>query len=287
MAVEQVVQFGFLNMVATPHPAGVYARLLNAVANTPVRFWGDTYAAITPLKPDPNKPTLHLSRLVIWTEIDPDAPAINKTKLTETSLSDLDFSAPANVGFNGRSFYWMLNEKTHVLSFELTNEQGKTISIGRCARIFEWLLSPEMLGYDAEAVEITVLPEEDALQRVLGIERLDRIDILVKRPNADDITAKTNAIMAELDEQNVKRQEITFIRENGTDGIELNEKNRTIAEVAAHNGYVASKGRDGEGISETRSTKEYPKIIKVSLDIGATAIGNLRNFAESIRANRE
>jgi Domain of unknown function (DUF4747) len=208
MAQGQVVEFGFINVVATPHPKGVYLSLLKRAANSPVNFWGDQYAAITSPRAYDNEPDLFVGRLVTWTEINEDEPAINKQRLTETSLADLNFSVPADVGFNGRVFYYMLNEKTHVVSVELKNEFGKSISAGRTGKIFSRLMSPEVLGIDSEIVEVTVIPEEDALDWVMGIDRLDRIEILVKRPNADDITAKTNRIMNELDAQNVKRQEL-------------------------------------------------------------------------------
>ena len=286
MADGQLVEFGFLNVVATPHPKGVYERLLKQSSNTPVNFWGDQYAAITEPKAVENEPGLFVGRLVTWTEIDPSEPAINKSRLTETSLSDLNFTVPSDVGFNGRVFYYMLNEETHVVSVELKNEFGKSISIGRAARVFDRLMSAQILGVQSEAVEVTVIPKEDALDWVLGLKRLDRIEILVKRPNADDITAKTNRIMKELDDQNVKRQEMTFSRESGKSGIDLNERNMDYAAVASDNGHVATKGKDEDGESEARSTKEYPKIVKVFLDAGQTVLASLREQAKRIRPNR-
>lgn len=286
MATERVVSFGFLNVVATPHPRGVYERLLRQAANTPVQFWGEQFAAISALRQIDDEPDLFLGRLVIWTEIDPDAPAINKERLTEANLSDLEFSPPANVGFNGRTFYWVLNQARHIITLELTNEAGKTVSPMRGARIFENLLSSDVLGINSEAVEVTVIPEEDALTHVLGIERLDKVEILVKIPNADDISAKRKKIMKELQDQKVKRQELVFTRESGTDGIDLNAKNTTYAQVAsAGNGHVKTRGRQGDEVIE-RSTKEYPKIVRVVLDAGLTALGSIRAQAKRFRVPR-
>lgn len=287
MATEALVEIGFLNIVATPHPPGVYPQLLAQVATRPVYFWGDLSAAITKPRLMRNEKNVYYGRLLIWAEIDPDAPAIDKQGLIEKSLADLDFEVPRNVGFNGRAFYYMLDEKSHVIAVELRNEFGKTVSINRAARIFERLLSPEMLGEEAPSVEVTVIPQGDALSHVLGLKRLDRIEILVKRPNADDITPKVNAIMQELDEQHVKKQEIVLWRESQTDGIDLNDKNQTYAEVATTNGYVKSTGKDEEGVLVKRSTKEYPKIAKIMLDTGATILATLRETLKGVRPNRE
>jgi hypothetical protein len=58
------------------------------------------------------------------------------------------------------------------------------------------------------------------------------------------------------------------------------------AEVAADNGFVNSKGRDEDGEPDARSTKEYPKIVKVILDAGQTVLASLREQAKRVRANR-
>lgn len=283
---ERIATIGFINIVATPHPPGVYPRLLTIAAGKAVNFWGDQFAAITKPRQDDDNGDLYVGRLVIWTEIDEDAPAIQKRSLTESSLADLDFNIPNDVGFNGKVFTYVLNAKRHVFCIELKNEFGKMVSPARTARILELLLSPEILGMDAELVEVTVIPEEDALTKVLSLRRLDRILIVVKRPNADDVTSKANAILAELDAQNVKRQDVTLVREARTESIVLNERNQTLAEVGSTNGFVEAKGRTADGTQERRSTKEYPKVVKTVLSMGQSALATIKDQASRIRANR-
>jgi hypothetical protein len=284
MADEQIVEIGFLNIVATPHPAGVYDRLLRVAAGHQVQFFGDQKAAITAPRAASGEPHLLQGRIVVWTDIDEDQPGVNKRDLSPVRLADMDFSVPTNLGFNGKAFIFVFNTASHILAMEARNEFGQTLSTRRAKRIFDRLLSSATLGLDAELVEVTVIPEDDALAFVLGLDRIDKVEILVKRPNEDDITTKTNEIMAELMRQNAKSEDRILIREAGSEGIELSEENMIRAEVAASNGYVKSSGRDVEGETDTRSTKEYPKILRLVVDAGESFISKVRDAARNATA---
>lgn len=284
MSDESVIEIGFLNIVATPHPEGVYERLLKKAADQPVKFYGDQTAAITKPRQPRNEPNLIEGKLVVWTDIDESQPGIDKRSLSEVRLSDMDFSVPRDLGFNGRVFSYALNISGHVLALETRNEFGQTISPIRAKRIFDRLLSPIVQGLDSEHVEVTVIPEDDALARVLGLNRLDRVEILVKRPNEDDITTETNAVMAELMDQKAKSEERVLVRESGSDGLELSDENMVRARVAANNGHVSSGGRDSDDEPDKRSTKEYPKVVRWVVDVGQSFTAKVRDAARTATA---
>ena len=284
MADEKTLEIGFLNVVATPHPTGVYERLLRSVAGRAVQFFGDQVAALTAPRSAPGEGHLLEGRIVIWTDIDESQPGVNKRDLTAVHLSDMDFSVPRDLGFNGKVFIFVFNTRSHVLAYEARNESGQTLSPRRAKRIFDLLMSPKVLGLEAEFVEVTVIPEDDALAFVLGLSRLDRVEILVKRPNEDDITKKANAVMAELMAQNAKSEDRVLTRAAGPDTLELSEENMVRAEVAATNGFVKSSGRDADGEPDKRSTKEYPKILRVVVDAGESFISRIRNAARDATA---
>lgn len=48
MADKSQIAVGFINVVATPHPEGVYARAMASIANRPIRYRGRDYAVILP-----------------------------------------------------------------------------------------------------------------------------------------------------------------------------------------------------------------------------------------------
>lgn len=169
----------------------------------------------------------------------------------------------------------MLDTKRHRVGVELTNELKKSISIGQVAKLFDKLLSS--LNREGQTYEVTVVPSEDALDRILGIDRLDSVLIVLKRPNPGDHHEKdAEKILRELHEQNVKEERHKFLRQSGTDGIHLNGDNLVRAEVASVNGYVDGAGLENE-VHVHRSTKEYPKIITRAVSQGVTFLRALRD----------
>lgn len=266
---------GFINVVASPHPDGVYAEAIRAIANFPVQYYGSNYAAIRPATPVPDDDKMLEGVVTVWTDVSTDEPSIDKATLEEVALDEELKSIFKKRGFNNRAFGYVLDTATHTIAIQLLNEQGKTLSPRQAGRIFERAFS--RLNREGQTFEITVLPEDDALQQVLAIKRIDRIKIVIKRPNpGDHLDTDAEEVLREMEEQNINKDERVFTRQSGTDSINLNETNNTRAEVAATDGYVESSGRDEEGEPVHRSTREYPKIVKRTLAAGTSAILALR-----------
>lgn len=267
MAENRNIEYGVLNIAATPHPEGVYREIFEKAAHSQVGFWGDLHATIS--RPSDVGDGFFSGRVYIWTEIDESEPAINTQKLEEVDFSDLDIELPENIGFNGRVFTYIFRERDHALFVETRNELGKRISPIRLQKIFRRLFSPEILGIDASIVEVTVYPEEDALRRILGLHTLKRIHIHIVRPNADDFDAQD--ILDELEEQGAKSQDLNMAALPGPDGLTLNDRTKTQAEVGSYNGFVEASGVDEDGERVHLSTKQYPRIIRRVLEeMGST-----------------
>jgi hypothetical protein len=284
---QEYLEAAFLNVVATPHPEGVYLRLLRAAAEKPVEYWGSLKAAITKPSSIAGMAGFYSFQLVAWLDVNPDEPAINKADLQKAVFPREGRNFTAQYGVNGRVFSCVLDVETHQVTVEIKNEDGQRITPGRLGLIFTELLSPEILGHKAELVEVTVIPTDDAIDYVMGFDRLDKIDILVKRPNDDDITKDTNRVMKRLMEQNAKSERSVLTRQPKTDGLELDEEHLLLARVAAQNGHVDSSGLDGDGEHGKRSTREVPKIVRRVLEKGSSYFAALRNLARENRNDRE
>ncbi|MEO1043961.1 MAG: DUF4747 family protein [Pseudomonadota bacterium] len=283
---NRTIEAGFLNIVATPHPEGVYERLLKSAAEKPVGFWGQQKAAITAPLSFEDESWLSF-QLIIWTEIDPDQPTIDKAALKKANFPREGRNFTAQYGVNGRVFYCVFDIERHLLTVELINDDGQTVSPRRLERIFDKLLSPSVLGSRAELVEVTVIPTDDAIDYVLGLARLDKVEILVKRPNQDDITSDTNRVMQSLIDQNAKSEKRVLSRQAKTDGVDLNDENMTLAQVGARSGHVDSSGLDENGNRDKRSTREVPKIVKRTIEKGTSFMVALREIARSARDKRD
>lgn len=268
MVEGNIVEIGFLNIVASPHPEGIYPETLASLANTPVNVRGRDFAIITAPIPIEREEGIYAGTVSVWTDIDSSEPSIEKATFRQRDVEAALKKVFDERGFNNRSFTYVLDEITHTIAVELKNSLGKTLSIRQAGRLFERLFSS--LNKEGQTYDITILPEEDALARVLGLERIDKIVIVLKRPNPGDHHGRdAEDILQELHEQNMKRAEYTFSRQPGTDGIHLNEENQTRAEVAATNGHVESTGLD-DGERSHRSTEQYPKIVRRVLAAGTT-----------------
>ena len=282
MAIQEYVEAAFLNVVATPHPKGVYPRLLTAAAEKPIYFRGSFKAAITKPSEIADSPGFYSFQLVAWLEINPDEPTIDKSALKKAQFPREGREFTRQYGVNGRVFYCILNEREHVITAELKNEDGQKITPGTLERIFGRLLSPQVLGIKAELVEVTVLPKDDALDYVLGFKRLDKVEILVKRPNEDDITTETNRVLKRLMENKAKSELSVLTRQPKTDGLELDDEHMMLARVGAVNGNVDSSGLDEAEQHGKRSTREVPKIVRRVLQKGTSYFAALRALAKEI-----
>lgn len=181
----QTIEYCVLNVTASPHPQGIYVELLAqaATSSTAVNYWGDAWASIS--RPVKRSPGFFQGRVVSWTEIDTSEPGINKRDLSEIPFDDLNIDIPEYVGLNGKAFVYTLRELDHKIFVETKNELGKSLSPRRLKTIFSRLLSPDVLGHDDPFVEVTVVPDEDALSKILSIDKLRYLHIHIVRPNTN------------------------------------------------------------------------------------------------------
>lgn len=269
MADDVVVEYCAVNVAAHPHPAGVYLELLQKAAETQVNYWGDHYAKISP--PMEREAGFYQGRLVTWTAINRDEPAVDTQRLEEVDWEDLDLAIPENLGFNGRIFFYSFRERDHTMFVEVKNEFGKRVSPKRVEKILFRLFSPEVQGPDAPLVEVTLIPDEDTLNRILSLDRLKRLEIHLVRPNADDLDVED--ILAELDAQNAKSMEKVLVAAPGEEGLEPDDRTRKEATVAEFNGYVVGSGNEADGELVHLSTKAHPRIFERLLGEFGSALG--------------
>jgi hypothetical protein len=88
MADGKFIEVGALNIVATPHPKGIYVELLRQVAGVEVGVWGSDYAKITTPRRRREEPDIFTGRILVWTRIDKDKRWIDKEKDEEATEDD-------------------------------------------------------------------------------------------------------------------------------------------------------------------------------------------------------
>lgn len=275
MAEAKRITVAALNIVASPHPPDIYATLLKVAAEIEVPVWGNDWAFITPPQRlrVPRQNWLH-GRILLWTRIRKDQPWINKKKRDQATREEskkASAAVPDDFEPNYRSFHYVLVEDKHRLVFEARNELGEKFGPIRAEAFFSRLLSADHLPATAPKanVEVTVMPEDDALETILKLPTLRRLEILVKRPNPDYNEQEFREVMRDLEEQGAGSRRTELVRAPGTSSLIPNDKTRKLAEVGAANGYVKGEGNDANGRPVIESTKDHPKIRSQSL-VGAS-----------------
>jgi Domain of unknown function (DUF4747) len=243
---DTTIEVAALNLVASPHPAGIYLRLLNHVAHKEVPLWGSDWAKITEPRVIDGRDNDFFGEILIWTHIDTEIPWINKETDTEATVEEMQpvvDALPENLEPNFRPFTYVLNQAEHIVLIEIKNELGQRLSPKRAKRMFDRLF--ENLSADFPEVDVTVIPEEESLERILAIKRLRKLEIFIKRPNPDDLG---------------------------------DDYKRVI--IGSTNGYVSGEGRDESGARVFESTEQHPKIRKFEVNTStfAAILSALRFF---------
>lgn len=118
-------------------------------------------------------------------------------------------------------------------------------------------------------VEVTVVPDEAAVDEVLGLHRITKLILEFKRPNADDAGNIEQEIMCRMERRKVDRwhEEMTS---KAQEGIITDDELKARAQAAAHNGFVQSQGYDAAGVSAIESTKakpaRYPQLVNAAIE---------------------
>jgi Domain of unknown function (DUF4747) len=138
------IEVGALNIVASPHPAGIYRRILTTIANKEVPLWGMDRAKITEFQEIEDKPNLLYGRVLVWGEIDKEGKWLNKNKNVEATPEEkrrIAEAIPEDYEPNFRSFYFIFIEDRHRLIFETRNDLGQHFAPSRAERMFQRLFN--------------------------------------------------------------------------------------------------------------------------------------------------
>ncbi|NOD77021.1 MULTISPECIES: DUF4747 family protein [unclassified Ruegeria] len=266
-----------LNVVAQPHPENAYRDLFEAASKSnPIKHRGERYARISPITA--SEDGIFRGRIATWSEIDPTAPAVSKSSLEEKSLEEAGIQFPDDIGFNSRIFYFSFREDKHALYVELNNDEGSTISPNVARKAFEDILR-NAKGSICDDVFVHVASKSDALEYVLDVDSITKIDIDLFVPNPDDLSDEHREVLEEIEAMKIKRLQTTATKASGQDTLVLTPRMRIYTSLAKDNGQVEVSGFDTDEKRVTRSTKEVPAEIEIELEQDESSYGAIRRVA--------
>lgn len=279
MSGSSVKRYGVFNVVAQPHPSGIYREVFEKSVRIGVKYWGDYFAAITPISS--SRDDVFVGKLAIWMAVDPQSSVIDLGSFHEAPLTETDeVVIPSSVGLNSRTFDFAFDEVKHRLFLELRNDQGKSVSPKRAEAALQQALGQAAADL-TEEFRVQIVPTEDTLEKIFSIPRLSSLEIKILRPNDDSVTPEANAVIKEeLEDQNLKEVTKVLKKAPGASTIVVNARNKLLAAAAMVDGYVRGKGKLSDGTSTEVDTKAHPAIIEIPKDQIETEGGGARSAAK-------
>jgi Domain of unknown function (DUF4747) len=269
-----------LNIAAMPHPEGVYQSLLKDAAKKQVRARGSDFAKIT--VPQAKQDNVLVGRILVWTEIDMDGAWLDLEREREVPPDRVgEIDIPENVKPNYRCFSYGFDVINHRLYYEARNDKREQLGPTVARRIFSNLL--DGLSYHGEpiGVEVTLIPDEETLARILRMRGLKRLHMRINRPNPDDFDAVKQRILSDLVDNHAGRRDTEYVRARGEARLTPSDDVKVIAEVAAENGFVEGEADvDGEKIKV--STREHPKRIVLTREPKQSVVRRLISFISEV-----
>jgi len=113
-------------------------------------------------------------------------------------------------------------------------------------------------------VDVSIESSKEAIQRILSIPRLTKLEIKYSRPNADDLSSLEERVLARFDSQNIRRLD-QVATTTDKEGIKPDEETKALLNVARSNGSVIGHGYAGDE-KVILSTEEHPLTDSIDYD---------------------
>ncbi|HFF4507722.1 TPA: DUF4747 family protein [Acinetobacter baumannii] len=273
MARKRSVTYTALNIRVHPHPSpDIYVDLFNYLNENrrPIPLSNNIYLAINDLKPlNENKPLDGFIGEIIKYNGITDQWYNQKTGQKAEPEDLKEVNIPDHLKPNAKFFNFIFYPIDHKLVCEIKDTDG-SISAKMLLEFFENLFKSPKLLEVFNTVEVNILPDLDAVDKILRLKYLKKLHLIILRPNADELAEMEAEIFEEMDSQNVGvYQKILEAQEN--ESLDLNERTKEQTKVAATNGRVDYKAKDERtGLTVTKSTASTPLIERDKYDPDTT-----------------
>lgn len=288
-----------LNITMHPHSAEIYAdRFRRAVdshreRNEHVQLRGDFYGMIhTAFLFNDNEPAGGFEGSIFrFMEINKKDPWFNTLSAKPASREEMsDLRIPDHLRPKLSTIRYNFFPDIHTLVF-VTKHKRNVLPADAAQLLFERILNHPSLAPENEALrpaKVNVIKSEAVLERILSIDRLDKLEIVYDKPNPDDPGDFEAEIEKALAKQHVGKIEAKYESDGTSDGITPDEKTKALARLAGRNGHVTGAGRDETGRTVRLSTLGQPQTTKyvatkgTNVSVAEWTKAVARSFAQSL-----
>lgn len=161
---------------------------------------------------------------------------------------------------NAKFFDFVFYPKKHLLVFEFYDRHG-SMSISSLKEYFEQIFKRADFIEKFNQGFVSSVTDDEKIRKILSSEKLLKLDIVLIKPNPDDLSDLTARILGNLEENRAKKIEIITTADDNQ-YLNPNQQLRELSKVAANNGVVNAIVENEYGKSIPISTNSIPKIKK-------------------------
>lgn len=268
MARRKQAQAGAINIRVHNHTTSdVYLELLKAGygLQRPLKARGEQMLFLSALSRPKMDGTLQYveGMLARFTNINSDEPwfNLNTKNVAETGeVSEVVIPEHLRPGFKGFRFCFF--PKKHYFVFERAADKS-TISHGMVESFLYRLLNLPELSDDYGEVNVNTVCTDEGLAAIYRIPTLKNLEIVIKRPNPDELSSDEAVVMQRLANMHANKVQQKYTATTG-DSLIPDADTKILAKVALNNGFVKGEGRDNTGKKIEVSTVEHPKTLRSS-----------------------
>ena len=265
MARKRTLKVAAVNIVAHPHPEGIYREILQHIyrIKEPIKIRGDQFLIISSISVARDG---YVDGIISrFTNIDPEAEWFdteNLDKATEEQMESI--SIPENLRPNHKPFMFRLLEKHHCFVIESYGEDG-SLSPNSVRKFFDKSFEKQDFVRKFGEVECQVLSSHSGLEAILSLPIIKKIEVTISKPNPDDTQTESQEIERRLERLRAKRS-TEILEADSPEGLVLDTEVTTKARVALSDGDVKARGRDNDGNPVTLSLSDFPQEYSESYD---------------------
>lgn len=265
MARRKTLRLSALNIKTEPHTQERYVHLIQFVFGHSIlgKLSGHNQLMIGVLESlDTDDPMVGFKGFLYrFTNIDRNAPwlDIGTRELVESDSAVQRIIIPEDLRPNCKKIPFVFDAQRHRLIFESTSPTAPSIRVA-----FESIFNDPMVQEEFGLVDVELEVRREAIEYILGLENIRKLEIRVSRPNPDDISELEDEVYRRLQNQNVRRIDETLTAASA-EGILPDQWTKGLIAASRSDGSTVARAIIG-GEKKEVSTSNKPLIVSHSYD---------------------
>lgn len=286
----RTVKLGAFNIVTHPHSPANYLELFKQgrLLRQPIKVWGETYGILAsvyhPLGTENS--TVITGEVFTFLQLDASLNWFDIIRGEEATDAQVDqVKIPTELRPHLRKIRYVLFPEDHLFVYTVEDATYGAISPTPMKNFLERLLNDNRLLEKTkfQLVDVRLVQDRKALTAILKTVTLERLEIMVRRPNPGDTPGDAEQ-MVEQEMMEEELEELEIIKKASKEGgIKPNKRTLQYMEAAETNGYVKAKGISKNGEKREFNTQLSPLIEPFEF---SNAAGYLDRFLDAARELR-